>query len=223
MKKIISALLVCLMFLYIVGCSGSDDTAPTVKQERPVIEPAEDTSKETIVKDGLGTEEPETSPKVEVPEDTSKPKLSDEFMELIKSEQKSPNSVVVRPTSIKAKVGDDIVYGVGFFNVESDNREYIIDNIKFVRGTDTYNNAVLADAEYMDNWIKTTRFTNVELEPYEASEIIPLFFKVGDKITESKETIPGTYEFDITINEVINDYDQTKKFEVKRVYIRVIE
>jgi len=235
MNKYVIAILLILMLVF-VGCSkspakvvppkeimgsdiisskGSDDSVKDSDSDLKTKITDEDTSEMvTPTKD-------ESENTVKTSSDLNKlPDIPVGSIELIKEKLPGLNRVVVQPPTVVSQKGEYAVFGIGIYNVYTKPVK-LRPVFSFNRAVDKNNNAIDTDKEIMKEWL-ITEFEDLEIASYE-TKIMPVHFKVKDKIHKLLDVKPGTYEFNIQFPEIDKYGDLENKYGEVSLFLRVEE
>lgn len=115
--------------------------------------------------------------------------------------QGTKSTFLVRSHPSGLKVGERLVYAYGMtnMNVNEDNTTFRY-HIEFDRARDTMNNPIPVNEEMVLDWFEGNDFPEPTLKTYE-QVIFPVGFSVGEHIDIDKETVEGSYYFELVVEE----------------------
>ncbi len=121
------------------------------------------------------------------------------LLEQVKTETTAKNDltqeIVVPINNKKGEVGDTVIFGVNFNQVNKLKGTYFA-RIMLIEGRDKSYNKIEVDKETMNGWLRNSQTEDFVLEEKE-SYYVPVIFIVGSEIKSGVKTAPGTYQYEV--------------------------
>lgn len=165
----------------------------------------------------LGGQPIETFPEAE-PTDEA------QLIEQVRAETEPKNiktEQVVVPVNIKkGSVGDFVVFGVMFNQVNKPAATYFA-TVTFIEGRDKNNNRIEVDKDTVRSWIRVSETERFAL-PDKGSQFVPVSFRIREEIKPGVSTVLGSYQFEIQFHKVLSETSSDEvDGAVKQVYVKV--
>jgi hypothetical protein len=223
MKKTIILLTVIISLFLLISCVTKTVVVQNqpVRQEQPIVPVKTETPQQQII-EPVPKQAPEEKTKI-----SAECKIAEGAMDNLKATMENEDEVVRTGLSVNSyldvKIGECVMFPFAIRNGFTDSREFMV-QIDFAQATDRspIANTMTADRNLMNSWL-----TESELGPKKISSnqyrIFLLKIKIGDTITQTQKTQPGTYRFDVQAYNRVGE-SSTSKYEAKKeIFVRVLE
>ncbi len=211
MKKIIYSIMI--IFLLMLAACGTQTQAPAT--------PSAPAKQQTAP-----TEVNPTAPTAAIKEQAAATGCKgSENIDKLKKSMEDPNQVLAMDLAVNSyldvKKGECVIFPVAIRNNNLEPKEYMLD-VYFSSAKDRapIPNLMEADKDVMNTWLTVP--SSKTLLPHQYS-IFPVEVKIGDKITDSTNLVPGTYKFIIQAYYRTGDASRVVFEPSREIFVRVLE
>lgn len=209
MKKILT-LLTTLFLILLISCTTSnqvEDTDDGLVQDIDQVDDSEDQqTQDDMNNQDVMDESDDQQTQDNIDEDDNDPELTKEQMDDIQNRLKTTNAIIYPGQTVALGVNDKAVIGVGIKNTQQREKVFRLEQ-KVTRAISDKQERIALDAE-TEKWFKLDEDKLYEVGGRE-TRIIPLVVEVMPTFNrDNQETVPGKYEFEVTIVEVIDNSER---------------